>query len=705
MALDRIEAWLRLRDAARFNKDAKAAARHIRDIGDAADDTEENVSGLSDGFSGFDSVGSTAATTLTMLGTRTALLGAGLIFALPLIISAGGALVALAGSAALALGGIAALAAGLGGVLLVGLSGVAFVVKGLATGFDKIKKAQDAYTLAVASFGKDSKQAGTALDKLNGTVKLFGGSNMVRAVNLTRHIGDEFRKRTNPALQDAAGVFLSVMTAAKRLLPVFSTVTNMAAKALAGPLRSAVRQLSGPEMRGSISALGKNFASLASPLVHTAADLIMGLARMAVQAAPFLRSFAESIADAAHSFAAWAGSKGAGDFIERMVDNFRSWWGLLKAIGGLFATVLGGGAKEGQSLVDSLTGVINKMNAWLQAGGKEGMINFFKEAANVTKFLARVIGAVVVVAFKFGRAMIPAAQAVWEFLKPLAPFFQNIIIPLLIGFGKGFLGAFTVIIPILGLLIRGLGWLGKQAAPIKGIIEGIGMVLGLIFGPVLLRAISLISKASGVLKGMAFVAKILMIPINLLGGALLRVAGFALRIGRSVLMAIPLVRAGFNRLLGFAIGLASKFWNVGTTLGGKIIGGIVSIFKGGITIAKDLGKIIANAVISVLNAAINAVHVTILGKKIDPFPESPIPQLAGGGLIGAGGTAIVGERGPEVAQQTALGTRITPLAVSTGSHPTVLTGGDRTIHVPVYLKGKVIADVVASEAETAKARA
>lgn len=704
MALDRIEAWLRLRDTARFNKDAKSAARHIRDIGDAADDSEKNVSGLTEGFSGFDSVGSTAATTLTMLGTRTLLLGGGLLAALPLIISVGGALVALAGSATLALGGLAALGLALGGVLLVGLSGIAFVVKGLATGFDKIKKAQDAYALAVASFGKDSKQAATALDKLNGTIKLFGGSNMVKAIAMTRHIGDEFRKRTNPAMRSAAGVFLSVMTAADRLLPVFGKVTNMAAKALGGPLRSAVRQLSGPDMRGSILALGKNFASLASPLVHTAADLIMGMARMAVQAAPFLRSFAESIADAAHSFAIWAGSKGAGSFIERMVDNFRSWWGLLKAVGGLLGTVLGGGAKEGQSLVDSLTGVVNKMNAWLQAGGKEGMISFFKEAVSVTKWLAGVLGAVIVVAFKLGRAMIPAAQAVWNFVKPLAPFFQNILIPLALGFAKGFLGAFSVIIPILGLVIRALGWLGKQAAPIKGWFEKIGLVLGLVFGPAILRAVGALSKVSGVMKGVSFIARALMVPINLIGGAFLRVAGFALRIGRSVLLAIPLVRAGFNRLLGFAVGLASRFWTVGTTLGGKIVGGIASIFRGGLALVKDLGKIIGNAVIAVLNGAINAVKITILGKHIDPFPDNPIPQLAGGGLIGAGGSAIVGERGPEIAQQTALGTRITPLAVSTGTHSTVLTGGDKTIHVPVYLKGKVIADVVASEAETAKAR-
>jgi hypothetical protein len=75
-----------------------------------------------------------------------------------------------------------------------------------------------------------------------------------------------------------------------------------------------------------------------------------------------------------------------------------------------------------------------------------------------------------------------------------------------------------------------------------------------------------------------------------------------------------------------------------------------------------------------------------------------IPFLANGGTVPVGGRAVVGERGPELAENTGSGTRITPMGGGRG-------GGTRMLQ-PLYIQvdGRTIAEVVVDIAETAGAR-
>ena len=114
-----------------------------------------------------------------------------------------------------------------------------------------------------------------------------------------------------------------------------------------------------------------------------------------------------------------------------------------------------------------------------------------------------------------GTAAVSAGKQLLDAFKPALPFLQNILLPLLIGIGKGVLGsvvaAFKVLVPIIKVVATVLGAVGRVAAPFKSVIEGIGTVIGFVAaGPIL--------KFLGALGKIGIVFKILAVPVRLVTG-------------------------------------------------------------------------------------------------------------------------------------------------------------------------------------------
>lgn len=134
-------------------------------------------------------------------------------------------------------------------------------------------------------------------------------------------------------------------------------------------------------------------------------------------------------------------------------------------------------------------------------------------------------------------------------------------------------------------------------------------------------------------------------------------------------VAVALIITHFDKVKG----AAQSVFNTVKSIFGKIPGIIKGIFTGAVGLASDVGRGIADW----LNAN------TPFGDKVHVGPVSfTLPALAEGGLISQGGTALVGERGPELVTLPT-GAAVMPL-------PSV-TGQAQTVNVPVYLDRRQIA--------------
>lgn len=296
-----------------------------------------------------------------------------------------------------------------------------------------------------------------------------------------------------------------------------------------------------------------------------------------------------------------------------------------------------------------------------------------------------------------------AGRTLVETFRPAAPFLQNVLLPLLIGVGKGVaasvVGAFKVAIPVVGALMKVLGFLGRAAAPLRPVFEGIGTVLGFIFAGPILKLLSGIPK-------LGLVFRLAAVPIRLLG----KVVGVAARfLGRVFAPALKFV----GRVFGTVTSVIRK--GVGLwleahrqvlllivkgmrALGGKLVGAakgvmgkVWAFFRGLGRVAWSIGKGIvegiARGIASAPAALLNALR-TALKKAIDGLP-GPLKEAAGavigffaeGGSVRRSGAYVVGERGPEVVNLRA-GDQVTPNA-ALGARAALAAGARALLEVRV----------------------
>jgi hypothetical protein len=220
-------------------------------------------------------------------------------------------------------------------------------------------------------------------------------------------------------------------------------------------------------------------------------------------------------------------------------------------------------------------------------------------------------------------ALASAARQVIDALKPAQPFLSNVLLPLLKGLAIGVLGsvvgAFKVVIPIVKAFATVLGAVGRVLRPFRGVIQGIGTVLGFVFGGPILKGLSALGKLGRVGRLVAGVFRLLRIPIQALGGVLgvagrvlLRFGGFLMRgityaqrlAGtfrgpvRSALLAVlnPLRVVG-GKIGDFVSGAIKKI--------GTLKNGIKRIMGGAANVIESAFSSVKSAVVSAINWLIN----------------------------------------------------------------------------------------------------
>lgn len=716
--MDRIEVWLRIRDRARFSRDARKSAEEIREIGDAAEKANTQASGLGGALTELSKNGATVAGRTRIFGFAIGTVLTVIVALIPVIVGLGGAVVALAGSLAMAAVGAGLLAGAFGGVLAVALGSLGLVLFNFMKNFASVNERFNTWRVAVAAFGRESTQAQTAFARLQGVIATSGGTAVYRAVFAFNRLRNVFERSMAPATEKLMGFFENLFESLEKAMPTLARLVGWFTDGILPVFRAWARMLLGGPVQSRLALIAFAFQKIAGPIGQGAANIFRGILNLITRMLPFLGDTSEGFVGMTEAFLKWSRTARLQPFIAALQD----WWNLLKAVGGLLVTVLGGGAEEGNSLVQSLTGVIKHWNELLkEPGGRSGMVSFFKDSVVFTKtlftFLSHVIGAV----FRFGRALLPLYTTVFNALvgigkdfidafRPAAPFFENVLGPILKGLAKGVIGglvgAFKVIIFVIKVLATVLGFLGSKLGWAKGMFEFVGQVIGFFFGGFILRAIGALSKLTILLAPLGWAARMLAKPIELVGKAFGFVFGWGLRlagwIGQFATRNIPMLAAAWGRILGFITGLSVRFWNAGAALWRALSNGFKNAIGAGLGFAGDIAKSVWNFLASNFNRG--------LPDHIGPInlPDNPLPLLASGGVVSGSGSWISGEDGPEL--NTMRGGRVTvqPLpAVAAQDTNAVLSvdgSGKRVIISKVYLRGRQIAEAVADEAEDERAR-
>lgn len=272
-----------------------------------------------------------------------------------------------------------------------------------------------------------------------------------------------------------------------------------------------------------------------------------------------------------------------------------------------------------------------------------------------------VLGRVVVGVRRIGRQLIDA-------FKPAMPFVQNVLLPLLSGIGKGIVlgivAAFKIAVPLIKVVATVLGAVGKVLAPLKPVFHGIGLVIGTVFGPAILRILGTIPK-------LGIVFRVLNAPMRLVIGAFRGVvAGI-----RTAWSWFGRLLVGAQRFLGTftsmparvgraALNLVGRFMNAVESLPGKMVGGakkavsalVSGIKKGGTALlnaGKALGSKIVSGIVELIKSSPGKIKDAVMSVVPGPVKDAVgklggFVGLASGGEVSRTGWAVVGERGPEL---------------------------------------------------------
>jgi hypothetical protein len=331
----------------------------------------------------------------------------------PALIALGGAATAVAGSLTAAAGGAAALGTGLGA----SLAPVLVVAKQVTSRFEEVKKAYDAVQTA--------QREGTKEARKNARQLLGDLSNSERAFVDTMGRLQGLQEKVLGGASDR--IFTALSGAIARLVPVIETLEkpfDRLGDAIARVIRKASQSLAGSEWSRALRAFIDSASNLVGPISRIFGSIGSIMRDVALATLPILR---DGFRDVAQWFGRLdeAATRGTiRNVVQDLVRHTESWWNLTKEVGELIFQIFNGGARDGKSLVDTLTGIVDRWNEFL--GTREGqrqMREFFRDAVRVTRDLFKILGAVTGAIFdvsnaflEFDRVVQKAGDAVREWL-------------------------------------------------------------------------------------------------------------------------------------------------------------------------------------------------------------------------------------------------------------------------------------------------
>jgi len=400
----------------------------------------------------------------------------------PILTSLGGGLVSLIGVLGTGFVGAASVASGVVTGLALNFGGMFAALKPAIADFSAAEAATKAYATAIQKYGKDSKQAKTAQDQMNSTLKSVSPQARDAAIGL-HLMSTEWAHLTGATAKRDFGSVLShgIETAAK-LMPGLAhntdTTMNIVSSRLDNVLAK-MRSPSGIKMFDSLGSSANKFLLPAlSGLQHIGAAFIhVGEAGARIFAGPAGDGFRKWASDL--DKATQPGAKLDGE-ITRLGSHAGDLIHLFGSLGKLLGTVLNGSADAGDNLVRSMSHATDSWNKFLQTGkGQQDMTRFFNRSADDVKALAGALGPLIASFVQWSNLLAPFTTGLLHGISFVARLIEGITKLVGLGGPLGALGAtigaiFAVnkIGSFIGMLVKAVSLMRELGA--IGTIKALG---------------------------------------------------------------------------------------------------------------------------------------------------------------------------------------------------------------------------------------
>jgi hypothetical protein len=371
--------------------------------------------------------------------------------------------------------------------------------------------------------------------------------------------------------------------------------------------------------------------------------------------------------------------------------------------------------KSGRDLLPILNMGAKGINEQLDAMDKFGLAVDQKGVAKqkeLIKSQREMRAAMEGVKIQLGQALIPVMAQVAKALVPVVTAFNKLVttcpalVPIIVGLAAAFAalmvlgsvgGAITAILPLLPVLAAGFTavW-AAVTGPIGLVVLGIAAV-GAAF-------VLLYTKVGWFRDAVNAVWSWIQGNWPLLLGILTGPFGAA---AVFIITHFDQVKAAASSVVtavaAFFASLPGRVASVGRQVADTILNPLKAIPGQAVSIGRSIVEAIASGIRAAAGAIMSAIEsiLPVPPKKAAGGAAGLMSKLATGGIIaaqggaavGAGGTVLVGERGPELATMPA-GTRITPLPPPMLSPSQLMGGGTRPIVTQVFLERRQIAEAV-----------
>jgi hypothetical protein len=413
---------------------------------------------------------------LKQLATAAVVLG-------PVLTGLGGGLTSLIGVVGTGLaGGLAVGSAALSGFVLTA-AGIGLVLQPAIHEFGEAHKATEAYAKAVLKYGKTSDQAKTAQEQMNHV--LAGISpNAQKAAKGWSAMKAKWSELTASTKGDVLSGINQGIKTATALLPSFAKETTASTKVASQAWTGWMKSLRSSEAKKLLGQVMSGFRESIPGIASGLGSIGAAFGRVAASASKLLPGLTSGFADWANGLEkSIGGGAGLDAGLDRIVGHMKDLGHLAQSSGSLLTNLFNTSANSGDDLVQSLTHVTDKWNAWVKSThGQESLKDFFGEAGDETEKLFGVLGHLTNLLFQIGRATAPLSN--------------------------GFLDFATAMGDVVSAI--------TQVAPLRGMLTGLGVVLGGLWAVGKVKAFAgAIKDAAVALKGLATMQGI----SDLLGGA------------------------------------------------------------------------------------------------------------------------------------------------------------------------------------------
>lgn len=328
--------------------------------------------------------------------------------------------------------------------------------RGEARAVEAVASAQKAQAAASEKQGAAATAAQEKMAQLSETER--------HLVRTFKRVADAFTTTFRPATD---AIFKAADGALQRLTPVMTRYRGQfhsIGEAVGEVVTQASRSLTGPEWTKALDSFVHTAQTIVKPIGNALGSVIDIFRNIAVAAQPYVIELAHWMERALGGLAdKTKDGEGLNRTIRSLVDSAKDWAKFMGAVGHLLFTIFNGGKKDGDSLVETMTKMVQRWDRFLgtEKGQKE-MRRFFRDSIQAVKDLAKVLGELIGFFFRLSNWILRVNSAWQDFASSIQHLSLNIAVWLRGAFVDAFdfiLGGFTTILGGISSIGSALGHL------------------------------------------------------------------------------------------------------------------------------------------------------------------------------------------------------------------------------------------------------